>query len=35
MTGYRLDDRLTAMAGEPQARDGVLTALGRYRSWPQ
>jgi hypothetical protein len=26
MTGYRLDDRLAAMAGEQQASDGVLTA---------
>jgi hypothetical protein len=26
MTGYRLDDRLAAMAGEPQARDVFLTA---------
>jgi hypothetical protein len=26
MTDYRLDDRLVAMAGEPQARDDVLTA---------
>jgi hypothetical protein len=26
MMGYRLDDRLAAMAGELQASDGVLTA---------
>jgi hypothetical protein len=26
MTGYRLDDGLVAMAGEPQDNDGVLTA---------
>jgi hypothetical protein len=26
MTGYRLDDALPAMAGEPQTSDDVLTA---------
>jgi hypothetical protein len=31
MTGYRLDDRLVAMAGEPQARDGV--RMAGYDDW--
>jgi hypothetical protein len=26
MTDYRLDDRFAAIAGEPQGRDGALTA---------